>query len=518
MAVNGVNSGATTSTISDLSSVDEPHARPDSEQKSNRVIIVLFIAATLAVIPLWLVKYPPLQDYPNHLASAYVLAHLNDSSTGFSHHYRAEWGLKPYIVAYGLLVILQRICSIEVAGKLVLSLSVFVVPMAAWFFIREVNPAAEANSFWCLLLGYSPFFLAGFFAFQLSAALCFLVWALWMKYERTPRPAIWCAVFVSTTLLYFTHLMGFLVALTVIALYWIIASREIQKAGAWFAWFLPGGLLIFRQFVAGRSGQGGPADRLAANVQVLGVTHKLVRFASPFVGYSKSVSLIVLLLFGFWLIASLWRDRSLAWNHPWPRVAASMLLIFIVAPDVAGTLADARLVIFLFVVFLASFSVGRFRWSLVAIALLAVAFHIGDVAHEFMADQRDLLTVSAAIDTIPSGVRILPLGQRPASEELQRVPYLHFWGYGVIQKNWFSPYLFHGEGVLPLVISDPAYVPEWIDGEGRFAAPVQWQLVRRDYDYIWTENAPAVLSEIQAISDPVFHDGNFWVFKVRKTQ
>src|SRR5438552_590925 len=43
------------------------------------------------LLPVWLVRYPPLLDYPNHLARSFVLAHLNDPAFHFRGFYPAEW-------------------------------------------------------------------------------------------------------------------------------------------------------------------------------------------------------------------------------------------------------------------------------------------------------------------------------------------------------------------------------------------------------------------------------------------
>lgn len=39
---------------------------------------MLGVLGIILVAPVWSVKYPPLVDFPNHLASAFVLSHLHD--------------------------------------------------------------------------------------------------------------------------------------------------------------------------------------------------------------------------------------------------------------------------------------------------------------------------------------------------------------------------------------------------------------------------------------------------------
>ena len=78
-------------------------------------ILLMGLIGTALLLPVWLVRYPPLLDYPNHLARGFVLAHLNDPAFHFRGFYRAEWGPYPYLGMDLALVTLQRVLPAEVA-------------------------------------------------------------------------------------------------------------------------------------------------------------------------------------------------------------------------------------------------------------------------------------------------------------------------------------------------------------------------------------------------------------------
>jgi hypothetical protein len=78
--------------------------------------VFLFALAILLLLPIWSVAFPPLLDYPNHLARAFVLLHLHDPHYSFSQWYRADWGLYPYLGMDASLAVLGRIFPIETAG------------------------------------------------------------------------------------------------------------------------------------------------------------------------------------------------------------------------------------------------------------------------------------------------------------------------------------------------------------------------------------------------------------------
>lgn len=92
------------------------------------------LIACALLVPVWLVKYPPLLDYPNHLARTFVLAHLKDPTYHFGAFYSADWGPYPYLGMDVVLVSLQKFLSAETAGKVFLSLCVITVPLSVWWF------------------------------------------------------------------------------------------------------------------------------------------------------------------------------------------------------------------------------------------------------------------------------------------------------------------------------------------------------------------------------------------------
>src|SRR5277367_4466165 len=90
----------------------------------NMQLVVLIFLSAILVLPIWLVKYPPLVDYPNHLARAFVLHHLHDPHYDFAHWYAPDWGPNPYLLADLLMQAFQSVVGIYVAGRLMLTLCV----------------------------------------------------------------------------------------------------------------------------------------------------------------------------------------------------------------------------------------------------------------------------------------------------------------------------------------------------------------------------------------------------------
>src|SRR5258706_15935416 len=123
-----------------------------------RPVMILILAAAL-LTPIWMVEFPPLLDFPNHLARLFVLAHLNDPAFTLRNFYRADWGAYPYLGMDAVLALLGRLFPIETGGRIFLSLCPLALPASAWFFLRQTNPGEDSTALWRLLIAWNVFFL-----------------------------------------------------------------------------------------------------------------------------------------------------------------------------------------------------------------------------------------------------------------------------------------------------------------------------------------------------------------------
>jgi hypothetical protein len=227
---------------------------------------VLALLGVLLVLPLWIVKYPPLVDYPDHLACAYVLHHLNDPHQIFAEWYGSDWGPNPYLLGDLLLQAFQYFFDVYAAGRLFLTLCVLSIPAATWLFLRQASRGNEYLAFWALPVAYNTNFLMGFLGFQLSIAIALLVVAAWLAYLKDPKLNTWLLLLLLVTALYFTHLGGFGAAGMVLVLYTLVARKRLLELFQAGLLFVPG-LACFLYvkiylWSARRAAAGPPPDRL----------------------------------------------------------------------------------------------------------------------------------------------------------------------------------------------------------------------------------------------------------------
>lgn len=471
-------------------------------------VLFFSLLAGFLLLPIWLVEYPPLLDYPNHIARAFVLAHLHDPGFHFQRFYSTDWGLYPYLAMDVSMLVLQRVFPVVLAARIFLSLCVLILPLAAWFFLRQANPGEDPLALWALLQAHSIFFLYAFLNFYLSVALCFLAVGLWLRYLARPRLALWCLLVLVLTAIYFTHLIGFALAGLLITTYGVFARRRFREI--LFSWlpFWPGLLLYVH---SSRVGWGQFSD-----FTLRSLWGKVDGFTAIMHGYSERLDQVTLLALAVFFLAAWWRNPDFRWNTRWLGVAAVLLAAFCALPwgyseewDL-----DIRILPVLFVVILAVARVGPRGWRLAPPVLLLFVLRTANVTQNFIAAQPELAGLARSFSVTPPNARVLPVVEADEDDPV-RHPFAHFWAYGVVRRGWFSPYLFQIKGVIPLRIQYDAYSPDGFWDLSYDQSP-DWAQAREDYDYVWAYNVPRFSAELTAIGQLVYEDGDLQVFRLNQ--
>jgi len=471
-----------------------------------RVAGALILAAML-VAPIWIAKFPPLLDYPNHLARSFVLARLHDPTFTFSNFYRADWGAYPYLGMDASLAVLGRFFPIETAGRLFLSLCALALPAAAWFFLRQVNPAEDATSAWALLIAFNVFFLEGFLNFDLSIAVGFFALGLWLRWLAKPGMALWIAALGAFTALYFTHLLGFGISGLIVVGYVALLRRPLRD------WIWSGALALpGLAFYLHSSRVGLGLNKIVFH----GLDDKLDSLQMILHGYWPALDWISLAALGAWFLAAWWRNPEFRWNARWIVIAAFLFALFWAIPWMwgEGSDLDIRVLPFLFIAILATARVGRRAKWLAVVPLLLFAARIVSVTQHFAAAQPELAGLAQSFDIIPLGALVLPIVEGD-QDPIER-PFTHFWAYGVIRRGWFSPYLMDAPGETPMRIIHDSYTPDGFWDHVYDESP-DWKQVQSDYDYVWAYDVSKFSAPLASIGEKVYSYGSLEVYRLRKS-
>lgn len=476
--------------------------------RHNRLATIAFIIfAAALLLPIWIVRFPPLLDYPNHLASSFVLGHLHDPAYNFSCCYAGDWGLKPYIATDFMMDVLSRVLPALVAGKLVLSLGALGLPLAAWFFLRQANPGEDALALWFLLAGHNIFFRYGFVGFYCSLALIFLTLGLWLRYLKEPTLQRWTYTCLALTATFFTHVMGFVFTALIIGIYSLTRPRVREWLRS-AALFVPG---LACYFIASR----------VAEIQSDGATFRTLDDkldTAWLILHSNSHRLDVLSLLGIaalFFFGWVW-NREFRVQWPWLAVSAGLLVTFALLPVGYGDGydIDIRALPVLFISLFAIAKLGRRGWVLAPLALLIFGARTWEITRNFRAVQPELSGLAQPFTMTPINARILPMVAGNDEDPILQY-YAHFWAYGVIERGWFSPYLFQVTGLLPLRITKVAYS---LDGfwDLSYNEKIDYAAIQSDYDYVWAYDVPEFEAGLQSIGDIVYTSGKLEFFRLRK--
>jgi hypothetical protein len=469
------------------------------------------VLAAIILLPIWSVHYPPLLDFPNHLASSFVLFHLHDAQFNFGQYFRGDWGPTPYLTTDFLMGALSRVAPALVAGKLVLSLGALGLPFAAWFFLRQVNPGENAIALWFLLASQNIFFRFGFVGFYCSLSLMFITLGLLLRFLKEPSAARWLVTCLALIATYFTHIMGFVFCGLIAVLFSVTRPRirEWIQTGALFVPCLT--LYFLSSRVAEKQSTGAGfrtmSDKLDAAWMIMhGDSHRL-----------DEITLAVILAFFIlgWLF-----NKEFHWNWRWVVVAAGLAITFVALPvDYGdGYDIDIRALPVLFIVLFVTARMGRRAWKLAPLAILLFAARTYDLTREFHKAQPALAGYAESFYKTPPNARILPIiAQRDDNEDPIDQYYDHFWAYGVIDRGWFSPYLFQVPGLLPLRMKTEPYAPDgfW---DLSYDEKLELDSIQQNYDYVYAFNVPGFEKDLHSIGDVIYTSGKLELFRIRPIQ
>ncbi len=181
------------------------------------------VLCAVLLLPLFLVDVPPLLDYPDHLARAWLLAG-NVADPILSRIYVPHWAIIPNLATDVIWPPLMWIFPVHVAGRIVVGL-MLLLPVAgclaysrAVFGVRAWWPLAS------VLVAYQASLLFGFLNFVISTGVALLLAAAWIAWrDRYPARTV-PLVGLGIVALFFCHLMGLIFCFT------LIGGHELDRA------------------------------------------------------------------------------------------------------------------------------------------------------------------------------------------------------------------------------------------------------------------------------------------------
>ncbi len=148
----------------------------------SRIYLILGILLTaLGLLPIWLVDFPPLGDYPVHLLRIHIIRHYHDPNLGYDQMFTVSLFPIPYILADYILIILSFIFSLPISGKILLSIYVISLPCSVFYLIYIFDKSKYILGFLSFLFIYNWYLNMGFVSFSISIPLFLSTLAYWWK-------------------------------------------------------------------------------------------------------------------------------------------------------------------------------------------------------------------------------------------------------------------------------------------------------------------------------------------------
>lgn len=179
---------------------------PAQQTRGRHLTIVAWACALflLAIFPVLLFQYPGLQDYPNHLARAFILRHLNDPI--LREYYAANLVPVPNLGWDIFSIVASRLIPLSYTGKLFIILSCLTLVVGCFVLNRTIVGRWTIAPIFVLPFVFNTGFNKGFLSFNLGIGISLWAAAWWVSLDESRWRLRLVGATLFSTLLYIVHL------------------------------------------------------------------------------------------------------------------------------------------------------------------------------------------------------------------------------------------------------------------------------------------------------------------------
>ena len=258
-------------------------------------LILLHIAYVFS-LPVFLT-----QDGPSHLYNSKIFLDyiFNENNQLFNQFFELNNNIIPNYLHSLILCILLFFFNPFIAEKIIIALLIISMPLAFRFIMKKHNSSATFLSYPIFIFSNSYFLFYGFFNFQLSITILILFIGKLIDYRDNLDYKNSFKLFFILTLLFFTHPVGYIIAVVVLLLEILLiiynnnsVPLEIEKITSYLLVIFPT-LLLFIQFFVSANKSGSELINISisknALLRLIDMNHLIV--------FSQNEEIIYFLLF-----------------------------------------------------------------------------------------------------------------------------------------------------------------------------------------------------------------------------
>ncbi len=498
------------------------------KRRSGALFDLAFAAlAVLAAVPLWLVKYPPIEDLPQHLAAIRVLHDFHDPALHFSQYFEIHLGRTQYLAYYLAADLLAYVSNVIIANKLLISAAIIGTPYAMRSLLKALGRDGRLALF-VLPLTWNAHLILGFLNFiaAIPLALAGLALAAHLRLEWSRRRAVLLAVVAVVT--FYTHVVPFAFLGLGAALFALegfdraaVKRDALLRVGKRWLTLVPAAVAVLvwletapagrstLQAVFGSNTAGGPQPKFDTWLDSLkGAPDWLTNVLSVNADQRLLVAwaLLVMLAIGFgagaWKTDAVPSDEDLlrgTLTRRFALLAPLAALLYFVTPTGYGWIwpINARFPLLALIFFIPLLPAQRrFSGAVLLTGIGLVAFQssniVGWAFQRF--EKNEVGQLDEAIAHIPPGSRVAGLIYNRSSANVSFSPFLHSVAWyqaergGAVMFTFAdfpeSPFSFREDNRPPRVPPRWEWMPERVDP----ARDLGW------YQYVLVRGGPGVIA------------------------
>jgi hypothetical protein len=486
------------------------------------VMIAFGISAHLALIWAW--PYPPILDWPNHMARHYLEARaLQGSSLPVG--YEISYSLMPNLGADLTVPVLLRMFPLTVASRLFLTFNVLVCWLGFALFVgRQAAKSTNAYAASLLVLPWllTGAFFSGFLNYTSGMGLTFLIFLNYLRlYEKDRAPKIQLVLHGGLiALLYVWHLAALGVYVILHASHLMthvlnnprssITRPEVRgKTFSGLALLLPAGALIVTQKLM--------AAPMALEGAIIwrSATSKLTTAIAFISSYDVAADIVVVALWVSALVSMARIEMLRRTQFDWLHIATFVFLtLYIVLPLNLGTTwaVDTRALVPLLVccIALVARMPGRRVLTGAALALIATLIHVGAIAVAWAGFAEVNAQHLNFIRQLPVGARILGV-QFPDVSRFKNDAHVIAWAVPERQAMVSSLFAIAGQQPLRVTVNTMGPFTQFTHEGMEFDVR---RIRAAAFDYVWCFNPEGRAVVVPAGWSRVYSSSSITMWKI----
>ena len=381
-------------------------------------LAVLFVVLMAAVaLPVLTHPHPPLTDYMNNLARAYVISAIG-SDADLQRYYAIEWRLIPNLMIDLVVPPLHRFVSIDVAGQIFTVAALALILSGTLALHRALFGRWSALPLVASILLYNEVLLVGVMNYIVGIGLALWALAAWIMLRERAWPLRFAVSTLFVLILFICHLFAVgLYGLGLLAFeshrLWArrrepLATRLLDFL-ATGAPFIPAALMLL-----------GSQTWSLASGTFWKLEGKLDGLLMPFTVYFFPIAYLIVAVAAAAIALAVW-SRALRFHPVGWFLLVIGAVVYVAMPRAvfASHLADQRLPAAVVFMLIACADLDlhrvRVRQAFAAFVVVLLAIRLGEVQLSWDRLARDLAQFRASIESMERAVRVLVVhGDRDA--------------------------------------------------------------------------------------------------------